>query len=142
MRHTTHISCDGGALTGNLVLFLVDSCIPARQWTDICNTRCSILSRFSHIHVSHFPPLQHGAAFSYPAVSCLAFSASPGTDAWVSVLLLSDVFPDIFGVHLWRPDPPGELMRSPRPPSRSERSTSKGRGPTSIRSGRDFPPPP
>jgi len=30
------------------VLFLVDSCIPARQWTDICNTRCSILSRFSH----------------------------------------------------------------------------------------------
>ena len=46
----------------NLVLFLVD--IPARQWTDICNTRCSILSRFSH-----FPPLQHGAAFS-----CLAFS--------------------------------------------------------------------
>ena len=77
MRHTSHISCDGGALTGNLVLFLVDSCIPARQWTDICNTRCSILSRFSHFHVSHFPPLQHGAAFSCPAISCLAFSASP-----------------------------------------------------------------
>ena len=38
----------------NLVLFLVDSCIPARQWTDICNTRCSMLSRFSHFHVSHF----------------------------------------------------------------------------------------
>jgi len=36
------------------VLFLVDSCIPARQWTDICNTRCSILSRFSHFNVSHF----------------------------------------------------------------------------------------
>jgi len=64
----------------NLVLFLVDSsysCIPARQWTDICNTRCSILSRFSLFHVSHFPPLQHGAAFSCPAISCLAFSASP-----------------------------------------------------------------
>jgi len=26
------------------------------QWTDICNTRCSILSRFSHFHVLHFPP--------------------------------------------------------------------------------------
>jgi len=37
-----------------------------------CNTRSSILSRFSHFHVSHIPPLQHGAAFS-----CLAFSASP-----------------------------------------------------------------
>jgi len=61
------------------VLFLVDSCIPARQWTDICNTRCSILSRFSHFHVSHFPPLQHSAAFSCPAISCLAFSASPCT---------------------------------------------------------------
>jgi len=61
----------------NLVLFLVDSCIPARQWSDICNTRCSILSRFSHFHVSHFPPLQSGAAFSCPATSCLAFSASP-----------------------------------------------------------------
>jgi len=36
------------------VLFLVYSCIPTRQWTDICNTRCSILSRFSHFHVSHF----------------------------------------------------------------------------------------
>jgi len=77
MRHTSHLSCDGSALTGNLVLFLVDSCIPARQWTDVCNTRCSILSRFSHFHVSHFPPLQHGAAFSCPAISCLAFSASP-----------------------------------------------------------------
>ena len=52
-------------------------CIPARQWTEICNTRCSILSRLSHFHVSHFPPLQHGAAFSCPAISCLAFSASP-----------------------------------------------------------------
>ena len=61
----------------NLVLFLVDSCIPARQRTDICNTRCSILSRFSHFHVLHFPPLQSGAAFSCPAISCLAFSASP-----------------------------------------------------------------
>ena len=61
----------------NLVLFLVDSCIPARQWTDICNMRCSILSRFSHFHVWHFPLLQHGAAFSCPAISCLAFSASP-----------------------------------------------------------------
>ena len=60
-----------------MVLFLVYSCIPAGQWTDICNTRCSILSRFSHFHVSDFPPLQHGAAFSCPASSCLAFSASP-----------------------------------------------------------------
>ena len=63
----------------NLVLFLVDSCIPARQWTDICNTRCSILSLFSHFHVSRFPPLQHGTAFSCPAISCLAFSASPSS---------------------------------------------------------------
>jgi len=31
----------------------------------------------SHFRVSHFPPLQHGAAFSCPAISCLAFSASP-----------------------------------------------------------------
>jgi len=59
------------------VLFLVYSCIPARQLTDICSTRCSILSRFSHFHVSHFPPLQYGTAFSCPASSCLAFSASP-----------------------------------------------------------------
>ena len=29
------------------------------------------------IHVSHFPPLHSGAAFSCPAISCLAFSASP-----------------------------------------------------------------
>ena len=29
------------------------------------------------IHVWDFPPLQHGAAFSCPASSCLAFSASP-----------------------------------------------------------------
>ena len=36
------------------MLFFVDSCIPARQWTDICNTRCSILSRFSHFHVPQF----------------------------------------------------------------------------------------
>ena len=43
----------------------------------VCNTRCSILSRFSHFHVSHFTPLQHGAAFLCPASSCLAFSASP-----------------------------------------------------------------
>ena len=58
------------------MLFLVDSYIPARQWTDICNTRCSILSSFSHFHVSHFPPLHSGAAFSCPTISCLAFSAS------------------------------------------------------------------
>ena len=55
-----------------MVLFLVYSCIPGGQWTDICNTRCSILSRFSHFHVSQFPPLQVGAASS-----CLALSASP-----------------------------------------------------------------
>ena len=59
------------------VLFLVDSCIPARQWTDICNTRCSILSRFSQFHVSHFPPLQHGAAFSSLAFSTPAFLTVP-----------------------------------------------------------------
>ena len=29
------------------------------------------------IHVSHFPPLHYGAAFSCPTISCLAFSASP-----------------------------------------------------------------
>jgi len=29
------------------------------------------------IHVSHFPPLRHGAAFSCPASSCLAIPASP-----------------------------------------------------------------
>jgi len=29
------------------------------------------------IHVSQFPPLHSGAAFSCPAISCLAFSASP-----------------------------------------------------------------
>ena len=50
-------------------MLFVDSCIPVRQWADICNTRCSILSRFSHFHVSHFPPQQHGAAFSCPAIS-------------------------------------------------------------------------
>ena len=45
---------------------------------------CIFMSRNFHpcklvpqIHVSHFPPLQHGAAFSCPASSCLAFSASP-----------------------------------------------------------------
>jgi len=57
---------------------LVYSCIPARQWTDIRNTRCSILSRFSHFHVSQFPPLQVGAAnsclaFSTPATRCRIF---------------------------------------------------------------------
>ena len=66
----TQLAAKSGAL-------LIDLCIPARQWTDICNTRCSILSRFSHFHVSHFPPLQSGAAFSCPAISCLAFSTSP-----------------------------------------------------------------
>jgi len=60
----------------NLVLFLVDSFIPARQWTDIYNTRCSILSRF----------WQHGAAFSCPAISCHTFSASP-----VDTVAASDV---------------------------------------------------
>jgi len=34
------------------------------------------------IHVMHFPPLQHGAAFSCPASSCLAFSASSIDDAF------------------------------------------------------------
>jgi len=41
--------------------------------------------RFSHFHVSHFPPLQHGAAFSCPAISCLAFSASPYRHAYCLV---------------------------------------------------------
>ena len=62
---------------GNLVLFLVDSSIPARQWTDICITRCSILSRFSCIFMSrifhpcnmvlHFHvPLFHVSHFQRP----------------------------------------------------------------------------
>ena len=92
MRHTLHISCDEGALTGqehswwrNLVLFLVDSCIPARQWTDICNTRRSILSRFSHFHVpqfhvSHFqrPPLivTHPTSSSSTSVAAAAAAAN------------------------------------------------------------------
>jgi len=45
---------------------------------------CIFMSRIFHpcklvpqIHVSHFPPLWHGTAFSCPAISCLAFSASP-----------------------------------------------------------------
>ena len=87
---TSHISCDGGALTGNLVLFLVDSCIPARQWTDICNMRCSILSRFSHFHVSHFPPLQVGAA-----KSCLAFSTAA---TWCRIFMSRNFMSRIFSV--------------------------------------------
>jgi len=174
MRHcTSHISCDRGALTGNLVLFLVDSCIPARQWTDtwldlatshrqtwlfsstsmyhstdlltvrgvahlvvhgtsgstsyetippvrlessgdvlstadmvvqrrdgpcrLCeiddddddewtdNTRCSILSRFSHFHVSHFPPLQGGGGlrgihiFLYIIGKCIIHFSEQGS---------------------------------------------------------------
>ena len=43
-----------GIKSNNEYIISVDSCIPAGQWTDICNTRCSILSRFSHFHVSHF----------------------------------------------------------------------------------------
>ena len=58
----------------NLVLLLVDSCIPARQWTDICNTRCSILSRFSH-----FPPLHVVPHFHVPQFHVSHFSASPCT---------------------------------------------------------------
>ena len=72
------------------MLFLVDSCIPARQWTDICNTRCSILSRFSHFHVSHFPPLQSGAANS-----CLAFS-TPAT--WCRIFMSRNFMSRIFSV--------------------------------------------
>jgi len=75
------------------VLFLVDSCIPARQWTDICNARCSILSRFSHFHVSHFPPLQAGAANS-----CLAFS-TPAT--WWRIFISSNFMSRIFSVPSW-----------------------------------------
>ena len=41
---------------------------------------------FLHFHVSHFPPLQHGAAFSCPAISCLAFSASPCSEVSATVL--------------------------------------------------------
>jgi len=46
-------------------------------------TTCNVISvellrkLVPQIHVSHFPPLQHSAAFSCPASSCLAFSASP-----------------------------------------------------------------
>ena len=61
------------------MLFLVDSCIPARQWTDICNKRCSILSRFSHFHVSHFQrPLfdvcHFGAIWTYYYYYCHSLS--------------------------------------------------------------------
>ena len=55
-------------------------CIPARQWTDICNTRCSILSRFLH-----FPPLQSGATNS-----CLAFS-TPAT--WCRIFISRILYP-------------------------------------------------
>ena len=58
------------------MLFLVYSCIPARQRTDICNTRCSILSRLAFSTPAF---LQHGAAFSCPACSRVAFSASPSS---------------------------------------------------------------
>ena len=72
------------------MLFLVDSCIHARQWTDICNTRCSILSRFSHFHVLQFPPLQVGAANS-----CLAFS-TPVT--WCRIFMSRNFMSRIFSV--------------------------------------------
>ena len=63
----------------NLVLFLVDSCIPARQWTDICNTRCSILSRFSHFHVSHF---QRPLSVQQASILFLAGSLLRERSAW------------------------------------------------------------
>jgi len=57
------------------VLFLVYSCIPARQWTDICNTRCSILSRFSHFQRPLIALNQRSlmvmAAADFDALSCL-----------------------------------------------------------------------
>ena len=63
------------------IAFLAFSChafsTPA-TWCRIFMSRnfypCKLVPQ---IHVSHFPPLQHGAAFSCPASSCLAFSASP-----------------------------------------------------------------
>jgi len=74
----------------NLVLFLVDSCIPARQRTDICNTRCFILLRFSHFHVSHFPPLQSGAENSCLAFFTLAF--------WCRIFMSRNFMSRIFSV--------------------------------------------
>jgi len=67
------------------------------------------------IHVSHFPPLQHGAAFSCPASSWLAFSASPGvaTLQTVKPFLLTYLFQFVFNqpftelFHVW-PDPSKE----------------------------------
>jgi len=57
------------------VLLLVYSCIPARQWTDICNTRCSILSRFSHFQRPLIALNQRSlmvmAAADFDALSCL-----------------------------------------------------------------------
>ena len=57
------------------MLFLVYSCIPARQWTDICNTRCSILSRFSHFQrlliALNQRSLMLMAAADFDALSCL-----------------------------------------------------------------------
>ena len=41
---------------------------------------------FLHFHVSHFPPLQHGAAFSCSAISCLTFSASSCSEVSATVL--------------------------------------------------------
>jgi len=68
-----------------------------------CNTRCSILSRFLHFHVSQFPPLQVGAvnsclAFSTPSTWCRIFSVPcKSARAWylfVALLACHDVIYD------------------------------------------------
>jgi len=59
------------------------------QWTDICNTRCSILSRFSHFHVSHFPPCNLVPNFHVPQFHVSHFQrprAGPRCSrAWVEI---------------------------------------------------------
>jgi len=80
----------------NLVLFLVDSCIPARQWTDICNTRCSILSRFSHFHVSNF---QRPLSVQQASILFLAGSLLRERSAWWYSSLKSQLVKNRYKAH-------------------------------------------
>ena len=93
MRQTSHISCVhkntvGGEiwcsslsthafLLGNGQTYATRG-VPYYRVSRIFTSRifhpCNLVPL---IHVSHFSPLQHGAAFSCPAISCIAFSASP-----------------------------------------------------------------
>jgi len=90
----------------NLVLFLVYSYIHAQQWTDICNTRCSILSRFSHFHVSHFPPRNmvphfHVSHFQHP-LDYINYSGAvnDGTN-WASYTQQKIIFTKLMFKLLW-----------------------------------------